>query len=72
MAVQLTDSRLPIFIGTLAAAQAQAGQFPEAVNTATTARNLARFMGQTEVAVKNARLCSLYAAGRTVDASGNP
>jgi Flp pilus assembly protein TadD len=71
-AVELTDSRWPIFIGTLAAARAQAGQFPEAVKTATTARNLARVTGQTEVAVKNARLCSLYAAGRTVDASGDP
>jgi 4-amino-4-deoxy-L-arabinose transferase-like glycosyltransferase len=71
-AVELTDSRWPICIGTLAAACAQAGQFPEAVKKATIAFNLAQVTGQTEVAAKNARLGSLYAAGKTVDASGNP
>jgi hypothetical protein len=71
-AVELTDSRWPLFIGTLAAACAQAGQFPEAVKMAGAACNLARVTGQTEVAMKNAKLRWLYAAGKTVDASGDP
>jgi 4-amino-4-deoxy-L-arabinose transferase-like glycosyltransferase/tetratricopeptide (TPR) repeat protein len=71
-AVELTDSRWPLFIGTLAAARAQAGQFPEAVKMAAVASHLAQVTGQTEVAMKNARLCGLYAAGKTVDASGDP
>jgi tetratricopeptide (TPR) repeat protein len=71
-AIELTDSRQPVVFGTLAAACAQAGQFPEAVKMATTAFNLARVTGQTELVVQNARLRSRYATGRTVDASGNP
>jgi 4-amino-4-deoxy-L-arabinose transferase-like glycosyltransferase len=71
-AVELTDSRRPLFIGTLAAACAQAGQFPEAIKMAGAACNLARVTGQTEVAMKNAKLRWLYAAGKTVDASGDP
>ena len=51
-AVELTDGRRPGFIGTLAAACAQAGQFPEAVKMAATACNLARVTGQTEEAMK--------------------
>jgi hypothetical protein len=71
-AVELTDSRRPLFIGTLAAACAQAGQFPEAVKMAGAARYLAQVTGQTEVAWKNAKLGWLYAAGKTVDTLGDP
>ena len=71
-AVELTGSRQPLFIGTLAAACAQAGQFPEAVKMAGTACLLAQVTGQTDVAMLNARLGGLYAAGKTFDASGNP
>jgi hypothetical protein len=70
-AVELTDSRRPLFIGTLAAACAQAGQFPEAVKMAGVACMLAQVTGQTEVAMMNARLGRLYAAGKTIDASGD-
>jgi len=71
-AVELTDSRRPLYIGTLAAAYAQAGQFPEAVKMAGAAYHLAKVTGQTEVARQNARGRRLYAAGRTVDESGVP
>jgi len=56
----------------LAAACAQAGQFPEAVKMADAARYLAHMTGQTEVARQNAKWRRLYAAGKTVDASGAP
>jgi serine/threonine-protein kinase len=71
-AVELTDSRRPLFIGTLAAACAQAGQFPEAVKMAGAACHLAKVTGQIEVARQNAKWRRLYAAGKTVDASGAP
>jgi tetratricopeptide (TPR) repeat protein len=71
-AVELTDSRRPLFIGTLAAAYAQAGQFPEAVNMAGAAYHLALVTGQTKVAMQNARWRRLYAAGKTVDTLDNP
>jgi Flp pilus assembly protein TadD len=71
-AVELTDSRRPLYIGTLAAAYAQAGQFPEAVKMAGAARHLAQVTGQTEVARQNANWRRLYAAGKTVDESGDP
>jgi len=64
-AVELTDSREPIMIGTLAAAYAEAGQFANAVEMAGTAEFLASITGQKDVAVKNAELQRLYAAGMT-------
>ncbi|MGA2787689.1 MAG: glycosyltransferase family 39 protein [Verrucomicrobiota bacterium] len=71
-AVELTGSREPLFIGTLAAAYAQAGQFPEAVKMAGVACLLAQVTGRTDVAALNARLSGLYAAGKTIDALNNP
>jgi hypothetical protein len=64
-AVQLTDSREPIMIGTLAAAYAEAGQFTNAVEMAKAAEFLALITDQKDVAAKNAELRSLYAAGMT-------
>jgi hypothetical protein len=69
-AVARTDSRLPVFIGTLAAAYAEAGQFPKAVETAMTAHDLAVITGQKEVAAANLKLSVQYAAGKTAGASG--
>ena len=40
-AVQLTDSKEPMILGTLAAAYAEAGRFPEAVETAQQAQSIA-------------------------------
>ncbi|MGD0350884.1 MAG: glycosyltransferase family 39 protein [Verrucomicrobiota bacterium] len=71
-AVGLTDSRMPVFMGTLAAAYAEAGQFPEAVQMALTAHHLAFITGQSEVASINLKLCGRYAAGRTVNAANGP
>jgi 4-amino-4-deoxy-L-arabinose transferase-like glycosyltransferase len=71
-AVKLTDSRQPLIIGTLGAAYAEAGQFEKAIQAAKTAEFLALFTSQNEVAAKNLKLLSQYAAGRAVEASGNP
>ncbi len=71
-AVELTDRRLPQFIGTLAAALAQAGQFPQACETAKTAYDLARLMGQKDIADTNARLYERYSSGKTADAAPGP
>jgi tetratricopeptide (TPR) repeat protein len=71
-AVVLTQSRLPIVIGTLAAAYAQAGQFPQACEMAQTARALAWVTGQSEIAANNLKLLSLYSSGKTVDATYAP
>ncbi len=68
-AVDLTQSRYPVFIGTLAAAYAQAGQFREAVDTACIAEALALVTGQNDVYAINARLLSRYYSGQTVDAT---
>ena len=62
-AVELTDGTEPKMIGTLAAAYAEAGQFANAVETANIAVALASITGQEDVAAKNKKLRSLYAAG---------
>ena len=68
-AVALTDRRLPLFIETLAAAYAEAGQFSKAAQIAQTARILAILTNQPDVAARIDKLSSLYAAGRTVEAT---
>lgn len=68
-AVELTGWRQPLFIGTLAAAYAQAGQFPQACEMAQNARALAWITGQSEIAANNLKLLSLYSSGKTVDAT---
>jgi Tfp pilus assembly protein PilF len=62
-ACKLTDYKTPVFIGTLAAAYAEAGRFAEAVTTAEKARDLALAVGQKETAERNAELLELYRAG---------
>jgi Flp pilus assembly protein TadD len=59
-ACALTQRKQPLLLGTLAAAYAEAGRFTEAVEAAQNARDLARSMGQTEVAEKNDQLLQLY------------
>jgi tetratricopeptide (TPR) repeat protein len=71
-AVDLTDRRLPFFIGTLAAAFAEAGQFPQAYETAHVAYALALLTGQQDVADRNARLLILYSSGKAADAAPGP
>jgi tetratricopeptide (TPR) repeat protein len=71
-AAEQTDWRQPLFIGTLAAAYAQAGQFPQACDMALTAHALAWITGQKEIAAKNQKLLDLYSSGKTVDATDAP
>ena len=71
-AVELTDRRLPLFIETLAAAYAEAGQFSKAVQIAQAARILAILGNQLDVAAKIDKLSSRYAAGRADDATHAP
>ncbi len=63
-ACELTHYGEPLFIGTLAAAYAEAGRFPEAVATAEKAEHLATTAGLTAVAAKNRQLLELYRAGK--------
>ena len=71
-AVKLTNYREPHCLGTLAAAYARAGRFPDAISAAITACDLAEVTGQTQEAAANARWLKLYVAGRTLDAPGSP
>jgi hypothetical protein len=71
-AVELTGSREPIVIGTLAAAYAEAGQFANAVEMSHNAVALALVTDQTDVAAKYVKLRSLYAAGMTPSTAPAP
>ncbi len=71
-AVKLTHGTQPIIIGTLAAAYAQAGQFPQACEIVQIARALAWITGQKEIAADNLKLLSFYSSGKTVDATNAP
>jgi len=63
-ACELTHYARPLFIGSLAAAYAEAGRFPEAVATAEKAEQLAANAGLKAVAAKNRQLLDLYRAGK--------
>jgi cytochrome c-type biogenesis protein CcmH/NrfG len=68
-ACALTANRRAIFLGTLAAAYAEAGRFSEAVSTAARARTLALAGGQADVAEANRRLLELYRSGKAYHVS---
>jgi tetratricopeptide (TPR) repeat protein len=63
-ACKLTDYKEGLFVGTLAAAYAEAGRFQEAASSAEKARSLALAAGQKDIAQKNQELLELYRAGR--------
>ena len=63
-ACELTHYGKPVYLGTLAAAYAEAGRFPEAVATAEKAEQLANTAGLTAVAAKIRQLLELYRAGK--------
>ncbi len=63
-ACRLTNQEQPFYLGTLAAAYAEAGRFNDAVATAEKARDLARKAGMEPVAQRNAELLELYQAGK--------
>ncbi len=62
-AVQLSDGREPAVLGTLAAAYAETGRFPEAVQTARKALDLARQQNNQSLAESNRAKIPLYEAG---------
>jgi len=59
-ACELTHYEMPLLIGTLAAAYAEAGRFDEAVAAAQKAHDLAMASGKTGIAAKNLELLKLY------------
>jgi tetratricopeptide (TPR) repeat protein len=61
-ACRLTDFKEARFIGTLAAAYAEAGRFDDAVKTAQRAIEQANASKQPEIAVRNAELLEVYRA----------
>ncbi len=63
-ACQLTGFRNPTFLGTLAAAYAEAGRFEDAVRTAEKASDLARATGNQKLAERNQQLLAMYRAGK--------
>jgi len=63
-AVKLTEAKQPVFLGTLAAALAEAEQFPEAAHMAEKARDLAESTGNHDLAKRNGELLELYRAGK--------
>jgi tetratricopeptide (TPR) repeat protein len=63
-ACELTRRKEAVLVGTLAAAYAEAGRFPEAVQAAEEAMALASTAGQTNLALTNQKLLQLYRAGQ--------
>ncbi len=63
-ACELTHYGQSLFIGTLAAAYAEAGRFPEAVATAEKAEQLATTAGSKKLAGENRQRLELYRAGK--------
>ena len=59
-ACKLTSWRQPVFIGTLAAAYAESGQFEKAAETAQKACALASALGQTDLLKRNQELLRQY------------
>ena len=62
---QLTGNHQAFLLGTLAAAYAEAGRFPEAVATALRAIESANSAGQTQIATRNTELLELYRASKS-------
>ena len=71
-AVKQTDSRQPRCMETLAAAYAQAGQFPRACEMIQAAGVLAWITAQQEMAANDRKMLNLYSAGKTVNATNTP
>jgi hypothetical protein len=59
-ACELTHDKIPVMLGTLAAAYAEAGQFDEAVAAGQKACALAAELGQTDLLEQNKKLTALY------------
>ena len=62
-ACALTGRRQASFVATLAAAYAEDGQFPKAIEAAQQSVELAQASGQVELAASNRQLLELYRRG---------
>ena len=71
-ACRLTKNEQPSYLGTLAAAYAEAGLFSDAIATAEKARAVALAHGQNEIAAKNEQLLELYKSGRAYHQEAKP
>jgi protein O-mannosyl-transferase len=71
-ACEVTRSRKTIMVGTLAAAYAEAGQYPEATEAAQKACELAAARGESSLLARNRELMELYRAGKPYHESGGP
>jgi Flp pilus assembly protein TadD len=71
-ACELTQYEQAIFIGTLAAAYAEAGRYDDAVNTTQKACDVALAHLQKEVASNNERLMKIYKSGRAFHEEAHP
>ncbi len=71
-ACALTHYKQPGMMGTLAAAYAEAGRFPEAVKTSEQAIQLSEHSGNERFAAMNRQLLRLYQAGRPYHEASRP
>jgi len=71
-ACTLTMNKQTGYIGTLAAAYAEAGRFPEAVDTAKRAIGMQNANGETQFAAMSSQLLQLYSVGRPFHTSPAP
>jgi tetratricopeptide (TPR) repeat protein len=71
-ACQLTDFKQTVFVGTLAAAYAEAGQFEEAISAAQKACALASGSGKPELLKANQERLVLYRAHQSYHEGANP
>ena len=72
-ACEITQYKRAVFIGTLAAAYAEAGRFSEAVSIAQKAHDLAVATGESECAAINLKLMEVYRANKAWrDEPGKP
>jgi 4-amino-4-deoxy-L-arabinose transferase-like glycosyltransferase len=71
-AVELTNRSFPLFLGSLAAALAEKGDFAAATQTAEEAINLVRVIGDNRLAMRNSELRDLYQVGKTADELREP
>jgi hypothetical protein len=63
-ACDLTQERRTVYMGTLAAAYAEVGNFPEAISSAERAIRCAKLRGEEELATRNGELLEIYRSGK--------
>lgn len=63
-ACELTNQGEPFFLGTLAAAYAETGDFPKAIATAQKAMDIANQAGRPDLAQRNEELVKFYRSGQ--------